>query len=288
MAKKGGLGRGIGALISESYVEAAAPEVEGAVVTLPVEKIHRNECQPRLNFDEDALRELEESIRQVGVLQPILVRPDGEGYQIIAGERRYQASRRAGLTEVPVVIREIDDDGSLELALIENIQRSDLNSIEEARAYRELLDRTKVTQEELAKRLGKSRSAVTNALRLLDLPDEIQVMLFEGLLTAGHARCILAVPTLEKRLALAQKVVNEKLSVRQTESLVPLFSVETDEKPVRQPLPSTFKRVARQLRDELATNVKIKQARGKYKIEIEFADEEDLGRILDVIATKEG
>lgn len=287
MAKKGGLGRGISALISESNVEAASPAAEGSVVEAAIGRIHRNEAQPRTHFDEQALQELEDSVRQVGIIQPIVVRPDGDGYEIVAGERRFQAATRAGLERVPVVVREIDDDKSLELALIENIQRSDLNSIEEAKAYRELLDRTKVTQEELAKRLGKSRSSVTNALRLLDLPDEVQRMLYDGLITAGHARSILAVPTYDKRIALAEKVVAEKLSVRQTESLVALFSVEHSDQTPKKVMPSSFKRVARQLREELATNVKIKQGRGKYMIEIEFADEADLSRILDVIGTKE-
>ena len=287
MAKKGGLGRGISALISESNVEAAAPAAEGSVVEVAISRIHRNAAQPRTHFDEQALQELEDSVRQVGIIQPIVVRPDGDGYEIVAGERRFQAATRAGLEKVPVVVREIDDDKSLELALIENIQRSDLNNIEEAKAYRELLDRTKVTQEELANRLGKSRSSVTNALRLLDLPDEVQRMLYDGLITAGHARSILAVPTYEKRIALAEKVVAEKLSVRQTESLVALFSVEQSDQAPKKVMPSSFKRVARQLREELATNVKIKQGRGKYKIEIEFVDEADLARILDVIGTKE-
>lgn len=286
MAKKGGLGRGLDALFSESASEAQLGETSESVREIAVSSIHRNEDQPRTHFDEQALQELEDSIRKVGVLQPILVRPDTSGYEIIAGERRFQAARRAGLTKVPVVVRESDDNESLELALIENIQRSNLNSIEEARAYRDLLTRTNITQEELAQRMSKSRSAITNTLRLLDLPEEVQQMLFQGLLTAGHARAILTVPTDKARIKLAEKVVNEKLSVRQTETLAPLFSVEHAEKPQKQPMPSSFKRVAKQLRDELDTPVKIKNVRGKYKIEIEFADESDLARILDSIGSK--
>ena len=286
MGKKGGLGRGLDALFSESASEAQLGETSESVREIAVSSIHRNEDQPRTHFDEQALQELEDSIRKVGVLQPILVRPDASGYEIIAGERRFQAARRAGLTKVPVVVRESDDNESLELALIENIQRNNLNSIEEARAYRDLLTRTNITQEELAQRMSKSRSAITNTLRLLDLPEEVQQMLFQGLLTAGHARAILTVPTDEARIKLAEKVVNEKLSVRQTETLAPLFSVEHVEKPQKQPMPSSFKRVAKQLRDELDTPVKIKNARGKYKIEIEFADESDLARILDSIGSK--
>ena len=286
MAKKGGLGRGLDALFSESASEAQLGETSESVREIAVSSIHRNEDQPRTHFDEQALQELEDSIRKVGVLQPILVRPDTSGYEIIAGERRFQAARRAGLTKVPVVVRESDDNESLELALIENIQRSNLNSIEEARAYRDLLTRTNITQEELAQRMSKSRSAITNTLRLLDLPEEVQQMLFQGLLTAGHARAILTVPTDKARIKLAEKVVNEKLSVRQTETLAPLFFVEHAEKPQKQPMPSFFKRVAKQLRDELDTPVKIKNVRGKYKIEIEFADESDLARILDSIGSK--
>ena len=286
MAKKGGLGRGLGSLISESASEAQTDDVIGAVREITVANIHRNADQPRTHFDEQALQELEDSIRQVGVLQPILVRSDGTGYEIIAGERRFQAAKRAGLTRVPVVIRESDDNESLELALIENIQRSNLNSIEEARAYKDLLTRTNITQEELAQRMAKSRSAITNTLRLLDLPEEVQQMLFDGLLTAGHARAILTVPTEEARIKLAQKVVADKLSVRQTETLAPLFSVEHADKPQKQPMPSSFKRVAKQLGDELETGVKIKSARGKYKLEIEFADETDLARILESIGSK--
>lgn len=286
MGKKGGLGRGLDALFSESASEAQLGETSESVREIAVSSIHRNEDQPRTHFDEQALQELEDSIRKVGVLQPILVRPDASGYEIIAGERRFQAARRAGLTKVPVVVRESDDNESLELALIENIQRSNLNSIEEARAYRDLLTRTNITQEELAQRMSKSRSAITNTLRLLDLPEEVQQMLFQGLLTAGHARAILTVPTDEARIKLAEKVVNEKLSVRQTETLAPLFSVEHAEKPQKQPMPSAFKRVAKQLRDDLDAPVKIKSARGKYKIEIEFADESDLARILDSMGSK--
>lgn len=286
MAKKGGLGRGLDALFSESASEAQLSETAESVREMSVSNIHRNEGQPRTHFDETALQELEDSIRKVGVLQPILVRPDDHGYEIIAGERRFQAARRAGLTRVPVVVRESDDNESLELALIENIQRSNLNSIEEARAYRDLLTRTNITQEELAQRMSKSRSAITNTLRLLDLPDEVQQMLFDGLLTAGHARAILTVPTEEARIKLAEKVVSEKLSVRQTENLAPLFSVGHAEKPQKQSLPASFKRVARQLHEDLETGVKIKSSRGKYKIEIEFADEADLARILDMMGSK--
>lgn len=283
MAKKAALGKGLSALVKETHDEVQGEEPGAEVRELPVGQVHRNPNQPRVQFDEEDLADLTASIKEVGILQPIIVRPDGEGYEIIAGERRYQAACRAGLEKVPTLVRETDDTTSLELALVENIQRSDLNSIEEARAYRELLTRTGMTQDQLAKKLAKSRSAITNALRLLDLPDEVQQLVFDGKLSAGHARAILGVASDEKRIMIANKVVNEKLSVRQTESLVALFSVEQADKSPRPTLPNSFKKVARQLRQDLSTNVKIKQVQGKYKIEIEFADEDDLSRLVGLI-----
>lgn len=279
MAKRSGLGRGLGALISEANAESgSAPET-----TLPIDQIQRNPKQPRKNFEQQALEELADSIRQNGVLQPILVRKKGSVYEIVAGERRYQASKLAGIKEMPVVIREIDDAEVFQLALIENLQRADLSPLEEARGYRQLLDSKNLTQEALAKILSKSRSAIANTLRLIDLPDEVQQMIEQGLLTAGHARAVLSVPSEEGRVALAQKVVKEALTVRQTERLAPLFSGEVEEKKPRVPAPQTFKRAARQLRQMLETNVKVKQVRGKNKIEIDFKDEEELARILGQI-----
>ena len=276
MAKRGGLGRGLDALISEANAETGSePEA-----TLPIEKIVRNPGQPRKNFDEDALAELADSIKQNGVLQPILVRKKGNKYEIVAGERRYQASKLAGLKEIPAVVREINDDEVFQLALIENLQRADLSPIEEAKGYKQLLESQGLTQEGLAKILSKSRSAIANTLRLMDLPSEVQDMMEQGQLTAGHARAILAVPTEEGRIKLAQKVVTESLTVRQTEHLAPLFSVERAEVKPRQAAPQSFKRAARELRRMLDTNVKVKQVRGKNKIEIEFKDEDQLARIL--------
>lgn len=285
MAKKGGLGKGLSSLITESFEEAQLDQPEGAVLELQTSVIHRNPNQPRVYFDEGDLEDLAGSIAQVGILQPIIVRPDTTGYEIIAGERRYQAACKLGLETVPVIIKEIDDSKSLEIALVENIQRSNLNSIEEARAYRELIERTGITQEQLAETLSKSRSSITNALRLLDLPEEVQELVFYGDLTAGHARAILGVPSQEMRIKLARKVVDEKLSVRKTESLVALFSVEQADKSPRPVMPISFKKVAKQLRQDLQTNVKIKQVRGKYKIEIEFADADDLERLVSVMHT---
>lgn len=276
MAKKSGLGRGLNALISEANAETGnEPEA-----VLSISEIVRNPNQPRKTFDEDKLEELADSIRQNGVLQPILVRRKGQNYEIVAGERRYQASKLAGLKEIPAVVREIDDDKVFQLALIENLQRSDLSPIEEAKGYKQLLTSRSLTQEELAKILSKSRSAIANTLRLMDLPVEVQHMMEQGLLTAGHARAILAVPSEEGRIKLAKKVVTESLTVRQTENLAPLFSVEHTETRTRVAAPQSFKRAARELRKMLDTNVKVKQVRGKNKIEIEFKDEDELARIL--------
>lgn len=276
MAKKSGLGRGLNALISEANAETGnEPEA-----VLSISEIVRNPNQPRKTFDEDKLAELADSIRQNGVLQPILVRRKGQKYEIVAGERRYQASKLAGLKEIPAVVREIDDDKVFQLALIENLQRSDLSPIEEAKGYKQLLTTRSLTQEELAKILSKSRSAIANTLRLMDLPVEVQHMMEQGLLTAGHARAILAVPSEEGRIKLAKKVVTESLTVRQTENLAPLFSVEHTETRTRVAAPQSFKRAARELRKMLDTNVKVKQLRGKNKIEIEFKDEDELARIL--------
>ena len=276
MAKKSGLGRGLNALISEANAETGnEPEA-----VLSISEIVRNPNQPRKTFDEDKLAELADSIRQNGVLQPILVRRKGQKYEIVAGERRYQASKLAGLKEIPAVVREIDGDKVFQLALIENLQRSDLSPIEEAKGYKQLLTSRSLTQEELAKILSKSRSAIANTLRLMDLPVEVQHMMEQGLLTAGHARAILAVPSEEGRIKLAKKVVTESLTVRQTENLAPLFSVEHTETRTRVAAPQSFKRAARELRKILDTNVKVKQVRGKNKIEIEFKDEDELARIL--------
>ena len=282
--KRGGLGRGLNALVSEAEYEtgsSSAPASNAASETkLPIEDIVPNPNQPRIHFNETELRELSESIQEHGVLQPLLVRKHGNGYEIIAGERRYQASKLAGLEELPVIIKEVNDEEMLALALIENLQRSDLNPVEEAKGYRQLIDASGMTQEALSKAVSKSRSAITNSLRLLDLPEVVQQMIFEGKLTAGHARAILAVPYEDARIRLAEKVVTEGLSVRATENLAPLFSAGETPKTSRPATPQSFKKAARVLRQVFNTNVRVKSSRGKNKIEIEFKDEEELSRIL--------
>ena len=268
-------------MVGEATAETSAMQPDSV---LDISKIKPNPDQPRRQFNEQELIELSDSIKQNGVLQPLLVRKVGNYYEIVAGERRYQASKLAGLKEVPVIIREISDEDVFKLALIENLQRSDLTPIEEARGYKQLIKEKDLTQEELSKILSKSRSAITNTLRLLDLPEAVQGFVADGLLTAGHARAILAVPSDEGRVRLAQKVIDERLSVRQTETLAPLFSVTREETPKRQPAPQSFKRAAKQLKLALDTEVKVKNVRGKNKIEIEFNSEEDLVRIVNMVS----
>ncbi len=278
--KKRALGKGLNALVGEAQHETGSSAKE---MKVPIEKIKPNPNQPRIHFNETELNELCESIREHGVLQPLLVRKKGNGYEIIAGERRYQASKLADLTELPVIVKDVNDEEMLALALIENLQRSDLNPLEEAKGYKQLIDASGMTQEALSKAVSKSRSAITNSLRLLDLPEQVQDLIFAGKLTAGHARAILAVPYEDARIKLAEKVVAEGLSVRATENLAPLFSVgETPKKP-RPVTPQSFKKAARVLRQKLNTNVRVKSVRGKNKIEIEFKDEDELQNILSEI-----
>lgn len=278
--KKQALGRGLNALMGEAQTETGSVASD---TLIDITKIQPNPNQPRTHFNETLLQELSESIRENGVLQPLLVRKKGQKYEIIAGERRYQASKLAGIEKLPVIIKDVDDQKMLELALIENLQRSDLNPIEEAKGYKQLLKESGMTQEALSKAVSKSRSAITNSLRLLDLPDEVQQFLFDGKMTAGHARAILAVPFEDARIRLAQKVVNEGLSVRATENLAPLFSVGEEPKKPKSVTPKSYKKAARALRQVFNTNVKVKSSRGKNKIEIEFKDEEELSQILSVV-----
>lgn len=278
--KKQALGRGLNALMGEAQTETGSVASD---TLIDINKIQPNPNQPRTHFNETLLQELSESIRENGVLQPLLVRKKDQKYEIIAGERRYQASKLAGIEKLPVIIKDVDDQKMLELALIENLQRSDLNPIEEAKGYKQLLKESGMTQEALSKAVSKSRSAITNSLRLLDLPDEVQQFLFDGKMTAGHARAILAVPFEDARIRLAQKVVNEGLSVRATENLAPLFSVGEEPKKSKSVTPQSYKKAARALRQVFNTNVKVKSSRGKNKIEIEFKDEEELSQILSVV-----
>ena len=276
--------------VSEPFVREAIIE-ESRIEEVPVretdeveiDRIAPNPDQPRTQFKKEEIEELAASIEKDGLLQPILVRQIADGtYQIIAGERRWQASKAAGLKKVPVRIKEVDDDQALELALIENIQRSDLNPIEEAYGYRRLMERRSMTQAEVAQAVSKGRSTVANALRLLDLPEEAQQLLFEEKITAGHARAILSVPTADGRLSLTQKIIDNGLNVREAENLARLMSGKKDSSASapREPMPAVYKSVAKTLRETLKTNVRVKSSKGNNKIEIEFKDEEDLRRLF--------
>lgn len=268
------------AIIEESRIEEVPVRETDEV---GIDRIAPNPDQPRTQFKKEEIEELAASIEKDGLLQPILVRQMADGtYQIIAGERRWQASKAAGLKKVPVRIKEVDDDQALELALIENIQRSDLNPIEEAYGYRRLMERRSMTQAEVAQAVSKGRSTVANALRLLDLPEEAQQLLFEEKITAGHARAILSVPTAEGRLSLTQKIIDNGLNVREAENLARLMSGKKDSSASasREPMPAVYKSVAKTLRETLKTNVRVKSSKGKNKIEIEFKDEEDLRRLF--------
>lgn len=266
----------------ESSAEAAPHHLD----EVPIELVHPNPNQPRMHFNKEELDELALSIEKDGLLQPILVREDAEGYEIIAGERRWQASQLAGLKKVPVRIKEADDMKVLELALIENLQRSDLNPIEEAYGYKRMMERGNRTQSEVASAVSKGRSTIANALRLLDLPEDAQQMLYEEKITAGHARAILAIPSDEGRAKLTGKLAKEKLSVREAESIARLIAGREKQKnnPVKKPpKPRFFRRAAKDLSESFDTKVQVRSVNGKNKIEIEFKDEEDLHRLYDLM-----
>ena len=275
-------------VVSRDPKRAEEPKQEdkGSVNELPLHSIVPNPDQPRINFKKEELQELADSIRKDGLLQPVVVRNMGDDeYQIIAGERRWQACRLLGLENVPVRIVDVDDNKAIELALIENIQRSDLNPIEEAYGYRRMMERCNMTQSEVAQAVSKGRSTIANALRLLELPEEAQQLLFEEKITAGHARAILSVSTDEGRRTLTRKIVDEKLNVRDAENLACLLSgVKTTKTTSRSATPKSFKTVARSLRESLETNVRVKTVKGKNKIEIEFQDEDDLQRLFKIIS----
>jgi len=276
-AKKRGLGRGLDALLQDEPAR-----------TLPVDQLHPNKYQPRTAFDEEKLEELAQSIRSQGLMQPIVVTPDGRGtYSIIAGERRWRASQRAGLTQVPVVVREVADDRELlELALVENLQRSDLNAVEEAEAYRTLALKFDLSQEEIAARVGKGRSTVANALRLLKLPEEIQDLIRSGQLTAGQARPLLAIEDASQQLALATEAVDGSLTARDLEqraagAKAPRAGARK-KRPAAQEEPEVFAAAAQEkLTRKLQTKVEIQRRGGGGAIRIHFHSEDELIRLYD-------
>lgn len=264
---------------------------KGTVGEVELSKVQPNPDQPRTHFKPEEIEELANSIKKEGLLQPILVNKVGDHYQIIAGERRWQACKSLDMKTIPVRFWTADNDKALELALIENIQRSDLNPIEEAYGYKRLMERKGMTQSEVAQTVSKGRSTIANALRLLDLPEEAQQLLFEEKISAGHARAILSIPTPEGRKTLTNKLMNEKLSVRETESIARLLSGRDKSKEAgtskRLPTPASFKKAARSLSKFLSAPVRVKTVQGKNKIEIQFQDEEELERILNAIAERE-
>ena len=304
MPRKGGLGRGLTALIP-----AAEPEEESSSAglrELPIGSVYPNPLQPRRLFDEESLEGLVDSVREIGVLQPVLVRSTPEGFELIAGERRWRAAKRAGLPTIPAVVRTVDDVNSLEQALVENLHRQDLNALEEAAAYQQLIDDFGLTQEDVAKRVGKSRSAVANHLRLFQLSPAVQKLVGEGLLSAGHAKALLGHPDRAYQEALAKRVVNESLSVRDVEALVKerldleaglgspsgpgpepeatadstADSPEDEERRLR---PPGLLELEELLASHLDTRVAITMMAKRGKVTIDFANLEDLERIYRLV-----
>lgn len=260
---------------------------KGMVGEVLLAQVHPNPNQPRTNFKPEEIEELANSIKRHGLLQPILVRKTGDGYEIIAGERRWQACRSLGMKTIPVRFWLADDTEAFEAALVENIQRSDLNPIEEAYGYKRLMERKGMTQSEVAQTVSKGRSTIANALRLLDLPEEAQQLLFEEKITAGHARAILSVPTLEGKKSLTNKLMEEKLSVRETEAIARLLAGREKAASTpssRVPTPQSFKKAARSMSKILELPVRVKTVQGKNKIEIQFKDEDELQRVVAVLS----
>ncbi|MDO5424289.1 MAG: ParB/RepB/Spo0J family partition protein [Eubacteriales bacterium] len=297
--KKAGLGKGLGkgldALIPESNAKKTAkPETEKQVVVekvvkkeevmVKISEIEPNREQPRKNFDEDSLLELAESIKQFGVIQPLIVQKREDYYEIIAGERRWRAAKLAGLKEIPVIIKEYTEQEIVEISLIENIQRENLNPIEEAQAFKRLLTEYEMKQDEVAERVSKSRTAVTNSLRLLKLDERVQQMVIDEMITTGHARALLAVEDKETQYALANRVFEEKLSVREVERLMQSLQKEKTEKK-KEEIPNSFiyKDIEEKMKTILGTKVSVNHKKNnKGKIEIEYYSNEELERILEL------
>ena len=275
-----GLGRGLGALLGDFSEPTMDPH------TLPIHQIEPNPLQPRKTFNEEELQQLADSIREHGIIQPLAVRPNGDGiYQIIAGERRWRASHIAGLSEVPVLIIDVDDKTVMEMALIENLQRQDLNPIEEANGYKTLMDEYGLTQEETAAKVGKSRPVITNSLRLLALPEKLQDMLIHGELTSGHARAILSLKSESLQITAAQKVTALHLSVRQTETLCRNMEKETAEPEAPVISDQYLATCEKDLSGRLGRKVKIVNGKRKGRFELEFCGQDDLQQLLDLLST---
>ncbi len=293
-AKKGGLGKGLDSLITnkvEKPVASTTADKENGAVLINISKVEPNREQPRKKFDEDALLELSESIKQFGVLQPLLVQERPDYYEIIAGERRWRAAKLAGVKEVPVIIKNLTEQEIMEISLIENIQREDLNPIEEAQAYKRLLTEFNLKQDEVAERVSKSRTAVTNAMRLLKLNEKVQQMLIDEMLTTGHARALLAIENEDKQYEVAQRIFDEKLSVRDTEKLVKNLQNEKENTPgatnkIDPQLLAVYRDLEEQMKALLGTKVFINPKDDKKgKLEIEYYSQDELDRIIDLIRT---
>ena len=288
--KKRAMGRGLGAILSaeskavQSATDAGAKDLVGNIVEIPIEDIYPNANQPRTHFDEKALQELAESIKVLGIIQPITVRKDGAKFEIISGERRYRASKMAGLKEIPAYVRLVNDQELLEMALVENIQREDLDAIEVALTYQRLLEEIGLTQEALSQRVGKERSTITNSIRLLKLNPDVQQAIRNGDISAGHGRAILSLENPEDQQALFKQIVNNRLSVRQAEEAAKHFKSPKEISISKEPktLPNNLRRAEKTLADALALKVEIKSsAKGdKGKIVLNFDNEEELEKFL--------
>jgi len=298
MARRSGLGKGLGSLIPAGTDDTGGDGSTTRLADVSVDDISPNPYQPRVHFDEDSLGDLTESIRQIGVLQPILVRQTDDGYELIAGERRWRAAQRAGLASVPAIVRAADDLGSMEQALVENLHRQDLTPLEEAAAYNQLLEDFELTHEQVAERVGKSRAAVTNTLRLLGLPPGVQRLLTDGRLSAGHARALLGTPDRARQEALAQQAVDEGWTVRAVENAIRGATESNDPSPedTSEPLgdgagispltrlrPPGLLEIEKLLAERLNTRVSISMGARKGRVSIEFADLSDLERIYDAM-----
>jgi len=285
---KHGLGRGVDSLFAANPNKIEKKDAGEEAKLLKISLIQANPSQPRKQFSDEELKELSESIKQFGVIQPLLVKKQGPLYEIVAGERRFRAAKLAGLTEVPVLIRNYDEKLSKEVAIIENIQREDLNAVEEALAYQSLISEYDLSQEELAERLSKKRTTITNSLRLLKLEEEILNYIREGKLKEGHGRALLAIPEGKKRLALARECVEKKLSVREVEKRSQEQTVQKKKKkPLSGQLSSIFKDLEEKMRENLGTKVKIiPKNENKGKLEIEYYSQEDLERIYVLLEGK--
>ncbi len=296
-AKRPALGRGLDALLGENKSgspvqghENVPPSLDseegviGAIAAIPIDQIDANPFQPRTQFNDERLEELCQSIRTNGVITPITVRKTGGRYQLISGERRLRASKLAGLTEIPAYIRMANDNQSLEMALIENIQREDLNAIDVALSYQALMDAYKYNQDELGKRVGKGRSTVTNYLRLLNLPAVIQLYLKDNKISMGHARCLVGIENEEQQLDLARKVIEQDLSVRQLENSIRQKTPVQPQKKETAPVPDWFPEAQRRLSEKLALPVSLKSnKKGKGSIVIDFSSEEELQKIFSLL-----